>query len=135
MRERKEYPSRVDWWIAALVIGSVIFCLGLGIYLLWVDRIAAFILFGITLVMVVVTLLLAIPCRYILYDDHLLVQSGVIKYTIPYSDIRKIEKSSNPLSSPAMSLRRIKITRSKGFILISPPDRDQFIQELQARLG
>lgn len=134
MGESKEYPSRVDWWIAGLVIGSILFCIGLGGYLLRVDTKAAIILFGITALMIVVTLLLAIPCRYILNDDHLLVQSGVIKYTIPYSDIRKIEKSSNPLSSPAMSLRRIKISRSKGFILISPPDRDQFIQELQARL-
>ena len=132
---KQVYYSRVDWWIAALVVGSVLFCFVLGFYLLRADRTSAFILFGITALMVVITLLLVIPCAYTLFDDHLLVQSGVIRYKIPYTDIRKIEKSSNPLSSPALSLRRVKITKKKGFLLISPPDRDQFIKDLSTMLG
>lgn len=132
---KQVYSSRVDWWIAALVVGSVLFCFVLSFYLLRVDRTSAFILFGITALMVVITLLLVIPCAYTLFDDHLLVQSGVIRYKIPYTDIRKIEKSSNPLSSPALSLRRVKITRKKGFLLISPPDRDQFIKDLSTMIG
>lgn len=132
---KQVYSSRVDWWIAALIVGSVLFCFVLSFYLLRVDRTSAFILFGITALMVVITLLLVIPCAYTLFDDHLLVQSGVIRYKIPYTDIRKIEKSSNPLSSPALSLRRVKITRNKGFLLISPPDRDQFIKDLSTMIG
>lgn len=132
---KQVYSSRVDWWIAALIVGSVLFCFVLSFYLLRVDRTSAFILFGITALMVVITLLLVIPCAYTLFDDHLLVQSGVIRYKIPYTDIRKIEKSSNPLSSPALSLRRVKITRKKGFLLISPPDRDQFIKDLSTMIG
>lgn len=132
---KQVYSSRVDWWIAALIVGSVLFCFVLSFYLLRVDRTSAFILFGITALMVVITLLLVIPCAYTLLDDHLLVQSGVIRYKIPYTDIRKIEKSSNPLSSPALSLRRVKITRKKGFLLISPPDRDQFIKDLSTMIG
>ena len=129
------YYSRVDWWIVGLIAGSIIFCIGLAIYLLGVDPKAAYMLFGIDALMVLIVMLLVFPCKYTLDNDHLLVQSGVIKYRVPYSDIRKIEKSNNPLSSPALSLRRIKITRSKGFILISPPDRDQFIKVLSDKLG
>lgn len=132
---KKVYYSKVDWWIAALIAGSILFCIGLGIYLVQVDRVASYILLGITLLMIIITLILVVPCRYVMEDDHLLVQSGVLKYNIPYADIRKIAKSSNPLSSPALSLRRVKITRRKGFILVSPPNRDQFIEELSARLG
>lgn len=130
----KVYYSRVDWWITALIAGSILFCTGLGIYLIGSDSLAALILFGIVACCVVIVLLLAIPCKYTMLSDHLLVQSGLVKYRIPYSEIRKIEKSNNPLSSPALSLKRIKITREKGFLLVSPPDRDQFIQELSARL-
>ena len=130
----KVYNSRVDWWIAALIGGSILFCIGLGGYLVAVDKTAAVILFGIVVLMIALILLLCVPCRYILHDDHLLVQAGIIQYKIPYSDIQKIEKSSNPLSSPALSLKRVKITRSKGFILVSPPDREQFIRDISARL-
>lgn len=132
---KKVFYSRIDWWIAGLVIGSILFCIVLGIYLLQADRWAAYILLGVTLLMITLTLLLAIPCRYILEQDHLLVQSGLIKYVIPYADIRKIERSNNPLSSPALSLRRVKISRSKGFLLVSPLDRDLFIKELAARVA
>ena len=130
----KVYYSRVDWWIVALLAGSLLFCFGLGVYLLCFDRTAALIVFGITACSVAFVLLLAVPCKYTLLDDHLLVQAGLIKYRIPYSEIRKIEKSNNPLSSPALSLRRIKITKKKGFLLVSPIDRDQFIKDLSARL-
>ncbi len=130
----KVYYSRVDWWLAALMAGSLVFCIGLGIHLLAIDTRAALILLGIVAFSAGITVLLCVPCNYVLTEDFLLVQSGVIRYRIPYSDIRKIEKSSNPLSSPALSLRRVKITRNKGFILVSPPDRDLFIQELSARL-
>ena len=131
---KQVYYSRVDWWLVALMAGSLLFCVGLGIYLVGVDRTAALILFGIVIFSTVLVLLLVVPCKYTLLDDHLLVQSGVIRYIIPYTDIRRIEKSSNPLSSPALSLRRVKIARKKGFLLVSPTDRDKFIKDLSARL-
>ena len=135
LKMKQVYYSRIDWWIAGLILGSILFCIVFGIYLLQIDRVSAYILLGITMLMITITLLLAIPCRYILDEDHLLVQSGLIKYIIPYDDIRKIEKSNNPLSSPALSLRRVKISRSKGYILVSPVDRDLFIKELSAKVA
>ena len=130
----KVYYSKIDWWIAALLAGSILFCFGMGVYLLCFDRTAALITFGIGVGSAVFILLLIVPCKYTLFGDHLLVQSGLIKYIIPYAEIRKIEKSSNPLSSPALSLKRVKITRQKGFLLVSPTDRDQFIRDLTAKL-
>lgn len=130
----KVYYSRVDWWVGVLLAGSLFFCFGLGVYLLCYDRTVALIVFGITACSVAFVLLLAVPCKYTLLDDHLLVQAGLIKFRIPYFEIRKMEKSSNPLSSPALSLRRIKITKTKGFLLVSPRDRDQFIKDVSGRL-
>lgn len=45
--------------------------------------------------------------------------------------IRKVYKTRNPLSSPALSLDRIAIVYNKfDEVLISPVERDDFIQEL-----
>ena len=116
----KVYHSKIDWWIAALLAGSILFCFGMSIYLLCFDRTAALIIFGIGVGSAIFILLVTVPCKYTLSGNHLLVQAGLIKYTIPYSEIRKIEKTSNPLSSPALSLKRVKLTRKKGFLLVSP---------------
>ena len=118
----KVYYSRLDWWIAALLAGSICSCFGMGVYLLGTERLAAIISFGIGVFSILIILLLVVPCKYTMFDDHLLVQSGLIQYTIPYSDILKIAKSNNPLSSPALSLRRVKISKKKGFLLVISPD-------------
>jgi len=77
---------------------------------------------------------LAIPCRYILDDDGLLIQAGVLKEKIKYSEIRDATLSSNLLSAPALSLRRVKVTLNHGFRLVSPLDREKFIEDLKSRI-
>lgn len=50
-------------------------------------------------------------------------------------DIVNAEKSSNLLAAPAFSLKRVKISLKRGFALVSPKDRDDFISELEKRTG
>lgn len=69
-----------------------------------------------------------------MFDDYLLVQAGILKERIKYEDIVSVEKSSDPLSAPAMSLKRVRIDHGKGFTLVSPKDRDDFISELNTRI-
>lgn len=130
----KEYTSKVDWWIATLLLGSLLFCIAFGIYLVGKDPVIGVISLGVGIFMTLLIILIGIPCKYTLHDDRLVVQSGILKYTIEYEDITEIAKSLNPLSAPAFSLKRIKIKHRKGFILISPKDRDSFITDLKARL-
>ena len=50
---------------------------------------------------------------------------------IEISTIRKIYRTNNPLSSPALSLDRIAVVYNKfDEILISPKERNEFINEL-----
>ena len=50
---------------------------------------------------------------------------------IDIKSIRKVYETRNPLSSPALSLDRIAIVYNKfDEVLISPVERDDFIQEL-----
>lgn len=45
-----------------------------------------------------------------------------------------MQKTMNPLSSPALSLKRMEITYGQyDFVLISPINRDQFMKELSTR--
>ena len=68
-----------------------------------------------------------------MFDDHLLIQSGILKKRIKYEDILSFEKSFNLLAAPAFSLKRVKIKLRKGFDLVSPKDRDDFILELERK--
>jgi hypothetical protein len=50
---------------------------------------------------------------------------------IEIKSIRKIYRTNNPLSSPALSLDRLAIVYNKfDEILISPKERNEFIDEL-----
>jgi hypothetical protein len=80
-----------------------------------------------------VVALLAWPTRYELHEQELVIRSGVIRYRIPYSEIRAVTPSRNPLSAPAWSLDRLRIDRKRGYALISPRDKEGFLRVLAAR--
>ena len=72
---------------------------------------------------------------YTLDEDTLDVRSAGLHWHIACRDITRVEYSSNPLSSPALSLRRLKVCYGKhGWLLISPQDREAFIAALQRRV-
>lgn len=54
-----------------------------------------------------------------------------IARTIKLASIRKVERTNNPLASPAGSLDRLKITFTDGAILISPKNKAGFIARLR----
>lgn len=129
---KRVFGTKVDAWIAAvIVLGTVIPLVMLVVIGFQTHQIGiipagffAPILIG----------LFAIPIKYELQSDLLLIQSGIIKYRVRYSDIELIEPTRNPLSSPAMSLDRLKIVYGKRkMIMISPNDRAAFLSEIKKR--
>ena len=127
----KKYYSAVDWWLAALLIAAPLIPLGIGL----AHDDLPLLLIG--LFTGIVIALIAIPCHYTLTTNSLIVRCGLIKQTLPLEKIHNAEKSCNPLSSPALSLKRVKIIDANGklLILISPKDRDTFIADLKSRLA
>lgn len=89
---------------------------------------------GVVLLVVILFITSIIPCRYTLLDDGLLIQSGLIKTKIDYQRMRDVKTSWNPLSAPALSLKRVKIKLDRGFALVSPKRRDEFIVEIKRRI-
>ncbi|MCC5451882.1 PH domain-containing protein [Rheinheimera sp. UJ51] len=69
--------------------------------------------------------------RYTLTEQQLLVQSGPFQWQIPIVQISNITPTINPLSSPALSLDRLRIDYGQGrSLMISPKQQQQFLQAL-----
>ena len=136
MNKKHVYPSAVDWWwMVPLTIVVVYVC--------YVDIVTKFqqgevldgwIAVGVVIFVALLFPTIIIPCRYTFLDDGLLIQSGLIKKKIDYRLMRDVTPSRNPLSAPALSLKRVKIKLERGFALISPKRRDDFIVELKRRI-
>ena len=76
-----------------------------------------------------------VPCRYTILADALIIRCGLLFYRVPLDRIKNIEPSGSWLSAPAMSLRRVKISTASQFYLVSPKDRERFVDELEAACG
>lgn len=121
------FTSKVDWWIAASVLLAPVAVIFSAVLtrepIVWVIGIA------------VLASLAALcwPCDYTLADEALIVRSGLIKWKVPYKQIERVEPTRNPLSAPAWSLDRIAISYGGKLMLISPLQKDEFMNELRAR--
>jgi hypothetical protein len=132
---KTEYPSRIDPWLAIVLVGAPLIVVAAGVFTL-TNSVGAGIVTIITgLIVGGMIAALSIPCVYTLTDESLKIKSGMLEDEVPLRKIRGAEKSSSLWSAPALSLRRIKITLEDGSRSISPKDRDGFIIDLEARLA
>jgi membrane protein YdbS with pleckstrin-like domain len=131
------FPTKVDRWLAVVLsIGLVVQLVSFVSALTTPNSITtgtlALSCVGL-FAPIVLLLALAVPTRYELHSDQLVIRSGLIRYRIPYAAVRGVEPTRNPLSAPAWSLDRLKIKRPSGFALISPKDKDGFMRALLER--
>jgi len=70
--------------------------------------------------------------KYFIEGDELKVQCGFIKYKpFKIKSMKKISKTNNIISSPAVSFDRIEITYGKfDEIILSPKDKHKFADDL-----
>lgn len=129
----KPYPSAADWWVVFLIVLGPLICFVLGIYFVWMALPGAAILF-LSGIFSAGLILAFLSCEYTLEEEHLLVRSGIIRKRFAYKTITKIQETNCPLSAPALSLRRISIQSTSGSTLISPVRKNEFLNELQARI-
>ena len=130
------FYSKVDWWYYVLIAVMG----GWMVYLFWIKEIiVAFIFMAITSFMI--RMLTSI--RYIVTSDDMLVIEYGLQFLkpvrIPLSDIVRIERKFNPISSPALSLDRIEVYFRKDKLVvsvcISPKNREDMVRMLQKRNG
>lgn len=125
------FKSAVDSWFYA-AIGLLIL---LGIISLWpiirMGNSSSIVLSIGTLLLTLGLSIWLLRTEYRISNSTLLIRSGPFRWTIPIEEIQSIEPSQSVLSSPALSLNRLKITYGAGKkVLVSPKRREQFLQAL-----
>ena len=117
----KVFKSKIDWWLVVLVL--VIFGYPIIDGILSKEYVLSLV-FGLILL---VFYFLSKTIRYKIDSENLIIWNTKINI----HSIRKIYRTNNPLSSPALSLDRIAVVyNAYDEVLISPREREEFIQEL-----
>jgi hypothetical protein len=132
-----KYPSKVDLWLAILIWGSMLGTIGIGLYAMFNKASSFWEIILLLFSCVLFPLFMLWGCfttHYLLNDTHLIIRYGPFKKKIPLDRITSVKKTSNPLSSPALSLKRLEISyNTYDMVLISPKNRDEFITLLSDR--
>jgi hypothetical protein len=117
----KIFKSKVDWWLILLFLGIFGFPIVQGIL---TEDYLLVIIFSLVLIFLY---FLSKTIRYTIKDEKLIIW----RTKIDIKTIKKIYSTNNPLSSPALSLDRIAVVYNKfDEVLISPKEREVFVQEL-----
>ena len=135
--EAKVYRTAIDWWLGLLLVA----CEVLFLYLVIEPIIKKGTVEWLMVLLAVGMSIMILPLfgiKYVLYSEHLLVSMSLYgKLRVRYADIVEVKKTNNPLSSAAMSLRRIQIDYVEDnvhrMVLISPKNRKNFIEEIEQR--
>ena len=69
---------------------------------------------------------------YLIEAGTLVIRSSFFSWRVPIAEIRSITPTRSARSSPALSLDRLRIEYGRKVILVSPEDRQRFIDSLRA---
>ena len=128
------YKSKVDIWIAVIILFVVAFSLISALrelsvyspYAKWNALIIAAAGMGLPLWLLLTT-------RYIVTETQLVVHSGPFRWRIPISEISAMTPTYSPFSAPALSIKRLRIDYGNNkSVVISPRDRDAFIRQINS---
>ncbi|MGM0842772.1 MAG: PH domain-containing protein [Bacillota bacterium] len=132
-----KFKSRKDWWLSLIVWTTMIFGIGSGIYAI-IDKAPIALDLIITLTLCVLlplfVLWMWVTTYYVVDENNLIIRFGPFKKIIPLDTVKSVRKTTNPISSPALSLKRLEIVYGYyNSVLISPIHRDEFIEILSKR--
>ena len=129
------FPSRVDTWLAAVMIGGTLMCALLALPAARKGLVSLAAL-AIATVGMAVGSWMVLDCDYRFEGDTLIADLG------PFSDplfapsaVTGAEPSRDRRGAPASSLDRLAIHTPGGVVLVSPDDRVGFLDALAARSG
>lgn len=125
----RKFRSKIDWWILALLI----FVLVTQLFVAWqvisdpTSGAPVGVVVGIVLLVFVLVLSVLLGTSYRVDRKELKIASGPFRWKIRLSDITSVAETRNPLSSPALSLDRVRINYGKRrWVMVSPADKAAF---------
>ena len=130
------HHSKVDLWLIAVTALSVATSTGALLAVSLKGGVPAAVLAGTALLVLVagagLPLWVLLGTRYELTPERLLIRCGPFRWTVPLREIRAVTPTRNPLSSPALSLDRLRIDYGRGSsVMISPRDKAGFLADLE----
>jgi hypothetical protein len=130
------FRSRIDTWLLVVIVGSVLLSIGVSMTVLWVGGGGALVLVPLMLLGAILPAWVLLTTDYTLTRTDLRVRSGPFRWRVPLHEVRSITPTRNPLSSPALSLDRLRIEYgARQWLMIAPADKDAFLRELDRRRG
>ena len=135
-----KFKSKIDWWVYIVFWGFIALTVWTTWGLLSGEKtsegwMSVVISWGCTFGLIIP---LFTKTYYLLGDEELFISCWIIKIHIPYGNILSVKETNNPLSSPALSLDRIRIEYNtkpagKRSVMISPEDKQEFIHLLERK--
>ena len=125
----KKQKSKVDTWLVLVVIGIVVAC---SLPFILVDEAP---LIGLVINGVVLLVLadMIVNTAYVIDGRTLTIRCGLLmKEQCDIMDITAVRPTRTPVSSPAMSLDRLELKLRGRSIIISPKDKERFVDDLRA---
>jgi len=129
----KIFKSKVDPWIRILLVGVIVVQIwSIGAVALQMHEpllTTGMILLAIAVVGLMIWLLLG--THYTVDRGTLRIVSGPFRWKVSIDQITSVEATRNPLSSPALSLDRLRIKYGRNRrIMISPADKNGFLKAI-----
>ena len=128
----KAYRSKVDAWLG-IILGGIPFASLFAAWGLVHAPVPGRWLLAVPILLLGVCLPLSLLffTTYRINEAFLRIRSGFFTWEIPIDTISKVESTNDPVSSPALSLDRIRIeyghTKS---VIISPQNKEEFLRDL-----
>ncbi|EEG77094.1 PH domain-containing protein [Dethiobacter alkaliphilus] len=121
------FRSKYDWWLIIIIVAAII-----ALILSAVENfpsVLSYVLIGISILMGWIFF----GTGYWLLEDRIMIKCGPLQWTVILSEITSVRPTRNPLSAPASSVDRLEIHHKKGSVLVSPRNKQQFLQLLKER--
>lgn len=135
---RKRFNSKVDRWLLFLLIAVIVFevvVLSIAAARAGSPAEAMWLMFAALLIVALIGSLL-IRTYYVVEGNTLRIVSGPFSWKVAIDQIESVKATRNPLSSPALSLDRLRIRYGKGRrIMVSPADRSGFLKAIGQELA
>lgn len=136
----QKFYSKKDWWVLAFLICMTGLLVQLLLSMQAKGNISAYPLHTATYILTIFVLWWPIfNTRYIVANGKLTIKCMFLKWHIQLDQILKVEKTTNSVASPALSLDRLKLEYTQDgknkFIIISPRNKQAFCQALDLTLS
>ena len=134
----KRFPSKVDAWLVVLLVIAVAGVIAgfVGVVLENEEPVVTLFMGAVMLLVVLLIVSLLFRTYYSVEGETLRIVSGPFRWRVPIAEIESLEPTRNPLSSPALSLDRLRVRYSgRKSIMISPVDKQRFAKALGVEIS